>query len=173
MLRKLSITLAAFFAITIIMGLVMSSDYNVKRSVEINASPAQIHEIVGDLNQWSQWTPYLGTEVEVSEISTGVGASQKWLGNKGGQLDITRSSEDYGVDYNLSFTGEGTLTKSSITYLPTGNVTLVSWNMVGKMPIPVVGSYVALIMDEMSGPTLDLGLKNLKELVEGNNSKNN
>ena len=172
MLKKFAITMGAFFGITIIMGLVMSADYDVKRSVEINASPTQIHKIVGDLNQWSKWTPWQkndpNTKIEVSEISTGVGASQKWVGGKSGQLDVTRSSEDYGVDYNLSFTGEGTLTKSSITYEPAGNVTVVSWNMVGKMPVPVIGSYIALIMDEMSGPTLEIGLKNLKEVIESN-----
>jgi len=170
MLRNLSITLGAFFAIVIVAGAIMSSDYDVKRSIEINASAAQVHKVVGDLNQWSEWTPWQkndpSTKIEVSEMSTGVGAKQKWIGGKSGQLDITRSSEDYGVDYNLSFTGEGTLTKSSITYLPAGNVTVVTWNMAGKMPMPVIGAYVALIMDEMSGPTLELGLKNLKEVVE-------
>ena len=170
MLRSFSISLGVIFALIIGIGLALSSDYNVKRSVEINASTAQIHEIVGDLNQWSKWTPWQkndpNTKIEVSEISTGAGASQKWVGGKSGQLDITRSDIDYGVDYNLSFTGEGTLTKSSITYEPTGNITTVSWSMTGKMPVPIIGSYIALIMDEMSGPTLESGLKNLKEVIE-------
>ncbi len=171
MLRKFAITLGGFFAVIVVLGLALSSDYNVKRSIEVNASPAEIHEIVGDLNQWSKWTPWQknnpDTKIEVSEISTGVGASQKWIGGKSGQLDITRSDIDYGVDYNLSFTGEGTLTKSSITYTSSGNVTVVSWNMIGEMPVPVVGAYIALIMDEMSGPTLETGLQNLKSVIEG------
>ena len=170
MLKNISITLAAFFAITIIMGFVLPSDYDVKRSIEIDASPEQIHKIVGDLKQWSKWTPWQksdpNTKIEIGEISQGIGASQKWVGNKSGQLKITRSSEDYGVDYDLSFSGEGALTKSSITYLPAGTKTTVSWNMVGEMPIPVIGAYVALIMDSISGPTLEMGLKNLKGIVE-------
>jgi len=170
MLKSFAITLGAIFALIIIIGLVLPADYNVKRSIEINATPTQIHHIVGDLNQWAKWTPWqkddASTKIEVSEISTGVGASQKWVGGKSGQLDITRSDINYGVDYNLSFTGEDTLTKSSITYMPAGDVTVVSWSMAGKMPVPVIGAYIAIIMDEMSGPTLEAGLKNLKEVIE-------
>lgn len=171
MLRSFAITLGAIFGLIILVGLTLSSNYNVKRSIEINATPTQIHNIVGDLNQWSKWTPWQkndpSTQIQVSEVSTGAGASQKWIGGKSGQLDITRSELNYGVDYNLSFTGEGTLTKSSITYSPSGNVTTVSWNMIGEMPVPIIGSYIALIMDEMSGPTLEQGLTNLKEVIEG------
>ncbi|MDH3326275.1 MAG: SRPBCC family protein [Gammaproteobacteria bacterium] len=171
MLKSFSITLGAFFAIVIIMGFVLPSDYNVKRSIEINASPAQIHKIVGDLNQWSKWTPWQkndpNTKIEIGSISQGVGASQKWVGSKSGQLKITRSSEDYGVDYDLSFSDDGSLTKSSITYLPGGTTTSVSWNMIGSLSIPVVGAYVALIMDGISGSTLESGLNNLKAEIEG------
>jgi len=172
MLKKFAITLGAFFLITIIMGIVMPSSYDVRRSIEINATPQEIHQIVGDLNQWSNWTPWQkndpNTKIEVSENSTGVGAKQKWVGNKSGQLEIMRSDMNYGVDYNLSFSGDDTLTESSITYTPQGNSTTVSWNMIGEMPVPVIGSYVALIMDEMSGPTLEMGLKNLKDVIEQN-----
>ena len=170
MLKNISITLAAFFAITLIMGFVLPSDYNVSRSVDINANTGQVHKIVGDLKQWSKWTPWQQSDpeakIEIGDISEGVGATQKWVGKSNGQLKVTRASEDYGVDYDLSFTGEGALTKSSITYLPAGETTRVTWNMVGEMPTPVIGAYVALIMDSISGPTLETGLSNLKKVVE-------
>lgn len=175
MLKNISITLGAFFVITLVMGFILPSDYDVKRSVEINASPAQIHDVVSDLTKWDSWTPWQQADskakIEIGEISKGVGASQKWVGDKSGHLKITKASVDYGIDYDLSFTGEGALTKSSITYQPNGPTTQVTWNMKGEMPMPVIGAYVALIMDSMAGPTLEMGLKNLKETVEAN--KNN
>ncbi|MDX1812268.1 MAG: hypothetical protein R3240_09995, partial [Gammaproteobacteria bacterium] len=125
MLKKFSITIGAFFLIVLIMGLVLSKQYEVKRSIVINAPASSIHPFVEDLKEWPKWTPWQSNDpkvkIEIGEISKGQGATQKWTGKSGaGELKITKSSPDYGIDFMLDMPGDGLDTFSKITYQPQG-----------------------------------------------------
>lgn len=172
MLKKFSITIGAFFLIVLIMGIILPSEYEVKRSIVINAQVENIHPYVEDLNQWPKWTPWQdetsNVEITPGEITKGKGATQQWVGKSGaGELEITRSSPDYGVDYFLDMNAEGLNTNGSITYQPQGNSTQVSWTTTGKFTMPVIGPYIAMAMDGTAGPMLEDALKKLKGLAEG------
>jgi len=171
MLKKFSITIGAFFLLVLLMGVFISNEYEVKRSISINANPQQIHPFVEDLNEWPKWTPWQSAdpsvEIIIGEISKGEGASQKWKGKSGiGELKITKSSPDYGVDYMLDMRADGLNTFSNITYQSEGTATEVTWIMKGQFAMPVIGAYIAMAMDGTAGPMYEQGLKKLKELVE-------
>ena len=172
MLKKFSITIGAFFLIVLAMGIFMSNEYEVKRTITINASTQAIHKYVEDLNEWPKWTPWQSADpsvsIEIGEISKGVGATQKWSGKSGvGELKITKSSPDYGIDYMLDMQADGLNTYSSLTYQPQGNTTEIIWSMRGKFDLPVIGTYIAMAMDGTAGPMFEQGLDKLKELAEG------
>lgn len=171
MLKKFTITLGSLFLITLVMGFVLSNEYEVERSIEINAPVETVHQYVNDLSKWPLWTPWQkadpNAKIKMGDKISGEGASQTWEGKDGkGVLTITRSSSDYGIDYDMGFDGAATQTKNHIVYQIKDGKTRVNWIMKGKMPIPVIGAYVALVMDKIAGPMFDSGLHNLKTVVE-------
>jgi hypothetical protein len=155
-----------------IIGLFLPARYSVERSVEIKASPGEIHEYVGDLTKWDGWAPWKEEDpsivVTLGEKTSGVGASQSWVGESGtGALTITESSPDKGIEYDLLFEGGTYECKSSMKYdrLPGGD-TKVTWAMSGDMGKSLTSGYFALLMDTMVGSMFEKGLKNLKNVVE-------
>ncbi len=171
MLKKFSITIGAFFLFIVGMGLFMSNEYEVKRSISINATPQQIHRFVEDFNEWPKWTHWESADpsisIKVGEKTKGEGATQQWQGKSGiGELKITKSSPDYGIDYMLDMKADGLNTYSSITYQAQKAGTTVTWSMKGKFSLPIIGAYIGMAMDGTAGPTFEQGLIKLKELSE-------
>ncbi|MEW6146284.1 MAG: SRPBCC family protein [Thermodesulfobacteriota bacterium] len=155
-----------------VIGLFLPARYSVERSVEINASPGEIHEYVGDLKKWDDWSPWKEEDpsivVTLGEKTSGVGASQSWVGESGtGALTITESSPDKGIEYDLLFDGGTYECVGSMKYdrLPDGD-TKVTWVMSGDMGKSLASGYFALLMDTMVGGMFEKGLSNLKKAVE-------
>ena len=172
MLKKITYSLAGIFVLVIVLGLVMPSNYAVSRSITINSPVKEIHSFINDLEQWPKWAPWQDQEKEVDidlgDISAGVGATQKWIGHDGkGSLEITHSSPTSGIQYLLRFGNDKEDTKGEFAYQTNGNQTTVSWTMSGEMTMPIIGPYAVLIMDTMAGPMFEKGLEKLKNVVEG------
>ena len=55
--KWLAIIVIAFVALFVVIGLLLPSRFNVQRSVVIDAEPAKIHVLVGDLERWAEWEP--------------------------------------------------------------------------------------------------------------------
>ncbi|MEQ9620309.1 MAG: SRPBCC family protein [Deltaproteobacteria bacterium] len=155
-------------------GLLLPSSYQVERSIVIDAAPEEVHEYVGNLKKWDDWGPWKEEDpsmvVSLGEKTSGVGASQSWVGDSGtGALTITESSPSEGIRYDLLFDGGTYECTSSMTYdrLQDGR-TEVTWEMSGDMGRSVTGGYFAVLMDSMVGNMFDKGLSNLKREVEEN-----
>ena len=52
------IVVAVLVALVVLIGLMLSPAYRVERSVVVDATPAQVHALVGDLARWEEWTPW-------------------------------------------------------------------------------------------------------------------
>lgn len=161
-----------FILIVAVIGLFLPTSYSVKRSIVIDAPPEKVHEYVGDLSKWETWSPWEEEDptliVTLGEKTSGVGASESWVGDSGdGALTITESSPSCGIKYDLLFNGGEYESEGSITYetLPEEK-TEVTWAMSGDMGKSVTGGYFALLMDTMVGNVFDKGLSNLKKTVE-------
>ncbi|NTS78335.1 SRPBCC family protein [Catenovulum sp. SM1970] len=150
-------------------GLYLPDDYKVERQIKINAPADEIHIYVGNLDRWHKWTIWqdLEPDMQINVLkSEGVGAEQRWSSKSGtGSLTFTRTDDFYGVDYDLVF-DSSTTAKAGIHYSLADQATIVSWQMSGQVTTPVIGPYVAMMMDGMLGPTFEKSLINLKELVE-------
>jgi len=160
-----------FILLLAIIGLFLDNKINVSRQVEINASPERVHELVNNLNNWPQWSPWKtldpSIKTTIGDISSGVGASQSWVGESGGgKLIFTQSSADTGIVYDLNFEGDSATYVSGMTYQEKDGKTLVVWYMKGEMGPIIIGNYFAQLMDTLVGDSFQLGLDKLKEVAE-------
>ncbi len=171
MLKKILIAFLAVAGIVVAIGLFLPNQYSVSRSTVIDAKPEKIHKFVGDLKQWDAWEPWREGDpslvVTLGDKTSGVGASQSWMGQGGdGRLVFTESSPKTGVKYDLFFRQDKDKCKSAVIYTPGEANTQVLWKMDGTMEIPVLGGYMAMMMDSMVGPMFENGLAKLKKAAE-------
>ncbi len=154
-----------------VVGLIIPNDVNVTRSIEIDATPEQIHYYINDLEQWPSWSPWVTADpsmkTTIGDIKSGVGATQSWQGESGsGSLTITESSVESGVVYDMSFEGDPGVYQAGLVYQPTDKGTRVTWFMKGKMKPIIIGNYFSLLMDSLVGGSFEQGLQMLKQQVE-------
>lgn len=158
--------------VIVVVGLFLPTSYTVERDIVISAGPDRVHEYVGDLEMWDEWAPWKEQDTTIvvtrGEKTSGVGASQYWVGDNGdGALTITKDSPLKGIEYELVFDGGKYVCQSEMKYEELGEgQTKVTWAMQGDMKSPVIGGYFALLMDSMVGDMFEKGLKNLKTKVE-------
>ena len=171
-LRKVFSTIIVLIVVVVVVGLFLPTSYTVERSIIIDATPAEIHQYVGDLNKWENWEPWKEGDptliVTHGVKSSGVGASQSWVGKKGdGALTFTKDSPQEGIEYDVFFDDGKYTCKIAMTYDPLeDDKTRVTWTMTGDMDMPVIGGYFVLMMDSEVGSMFDKGLLNLKNTVE-------
>jgi len=171
MLKNIALFFTATFLVVLIFGFVLPNNYEITRTVTINAPVEKVHSHLNDLEKWPAWAPWhkQGSEVviELGKISQGVGASQTWIGEGKGSLEITQSSPTSGIEYLLRFGEDTQDTKGTFAYQAKASQTDVTWTMAGEMTMPVIGPYAVLIMDMIAGPMLEKGMQSLKGVVEG------
>ena len=168
-MKKVLIGLAVVVLVVVLVGVLLSGDYTAERAIVIQAKPAKIHKLVGDLKRWDDWTPWKeddpSVEVTLGEKTDGAGASQTWTSTDGnGSLTITASDEDKGIEYDFTFADWKS--KGSIRYEQLDDATKVTWTMQGNVDVPVAGGYLALMMPTMIGASFDKGLTKLKQKAE-------
>jgi hypothetical protein len=168
-MKKFLLVLLVLLLIAAAVGYFLPSGYTVEKSVVINAKPSKIHELVGDLKRWDEWTPWKEmdptVQVTFGKETKGVGASQTWTSDEGvGFLTFTASDEDRGIAYDMKL--DEWKSKGEIRYDRMGDGTNVTWGMTGDVDMPVVGGYFALLMPRMIGPAFEKGLGKLKTVAE-------
>jgi len=171
-MKKLGIVLVSLIVIFIVVGLFLPTQFTVTRTQMIQAKPEAIHTHVNDLTKWDAWTPWKdgdpGLVITQGKKTSGVGASQSWVGKDGnGSLTFTKSSKKEGIEYDLSISDGKFKSSVFIHYRDMGGNTQVNWTMTGDMEVPVVGGYLAMTMDSMVGDMFQNGLTKLKNVVEG------
>ncbi len=171
MLKKILKALLILIALLALIGLFLPRDFEVSRAIVIAAPPEAIHREVGDLARWKDWTPWnLGgdqVEVTISQPSTGPGASLRWKDQGGtGELVITQSSPQDGLDYELHLGESDNRAKAGIHYQPADGGTRVTWSMHGRIDMPVLGGYLAMLASKSIGAAFETGLRRLKQRVE-------
>ncbi len=170
-MKQLALAIGAILAVIIVVGLLLPTTYAVKRSIVIEADSEDIHEFVGDLTKWDLWAPWKEEDptlvVTYGEKTSGHGASQSWIGKDGtGSLRFTAASGRRGIEYDLVFDDGAYRCRSAIRYLPSDYTSEVRWMLRGEVDTPVLGGYLALLMDSMVGPMFERGLARLKQVVE-------
>ncbi|HTF90863.1 MAG TPA: SRPBCC family protein [Planctomycetota bacterium] len=173
MVKKVLLALLALIVVLVLLGTFLSQHYEHSRSVVIQAPPEKIFPLIGDLKAWPAWEPFSKEEPEakitLGEKTTGVGASQSWIGKTSGHFTFTECDPKTGIAYDLIFVnGERESPAKSWIHMnprPDGSTEVV-WGINGEMNMPVIGGYFAKFSDRMMGPIFERGLEQLKVVAE-------
>lgn len=171
-LKNLLVFLIALLVVAAVVGFFLPTNYELERSIRVDASPDEIYALVGDLKRWEDWTPWKKSDptlvVTLGEKTRGVGASQSWKGDSGeGALTFTKADPASGVAYDMSMNEGKYKSTGAVSWSKEGSGTKVTWSMQGDVPMPVLGGYFALMMDSMVGGMFEEGLETLKARAEG------
>lgn len=152
----------------------LPNEFQVSRTIRIDAPPEKIFPLINNLKQFNEWNPFAKRdatmEIAYSGPESGPGAAYSWdsNGNGGkGSSSITDVSEPTRVNMRLDMEKpmEG---HPHITFAlqPNGAATDVSWTMAG--PYPYINRVFGTIfnMDKMIGGTFATGLADLKARAE-------
>jgi len=165
--------LVLIVTVFLIGGYLLPQQVTVARSVEINATAGDVFPHVNSLKAAQKWSPWMERDPDVkttySGPDSGVGSKLAWssehpqVGN--GNQEIILSEPDQRVETALDF-GEMGLAKAGFLLEENAGVTTVTWTLDTDMGSNPVGRWMGLMMDRWVGADYELGLSNLKSLIE-------
>ena len=173
MIKKILLGLAAVLAVILIVAAFQPSEFRVKRSAALAASPIALFAQVNDHHKFNTWNPWMKLDptarTTYSGPEAGVGAACSWEGNSNvgaGTATIIESKPGELVRLRMDWRKpmEGTSTVD-FTFEPRGDKTLVTWEMYGQNNY--LGKLMSLFIncDEMCGSQFEKGLENLAEVT--------
>jgi uncharacterized protein YndB with AHSA1/START domain len=176
MLKKL---LKTTFAVIALIGIVLtlgsfmlSSEFQVQRSLTVAAPPERIYELVAEPRRWKEWSVWNrrdpAMQISYEGPVSGVGAVWAWKSTSegDGRMSFTAAEPGKRLGYDLYFPDFGTTSTGEITMAPEAGGTRVTWSMNGNMGSNPMFRWIALFADRMVGADFEGGLANLKQLAE-------
>jgi len=179
MLKKLVVgVIVVVFASICVLAIYISSRPNsfiVQRSIIINAGPESIYPVIADFHRWTSWSPYERLDAKMeksySGSQSGLGAKYLWDGNEkagAGTMEIIEATRPSKVviklDFSKPFEGHNV---AQFSLEPKDKTTSVSWSMSGESSVMMKFAGLFMNMDELIGKDFEIGLRTLKEEVEG------
>jgi hypothetical protein len=166
--------LAIAIAIVLILAATKPNTLRVQRATSIRAPADRIFPMINDFQQWRTWSPYENKDPAMKRTYEGTergkGAVYAWDGNKNvgsGRMEILEASVPSKItiklDFFKPFEGHNT---AEFTMLPQGDVTNLTWTMVGPAVFMSKLMRVFINLDHMIGRDFEVGLANLKKLAE-------
>ncbi len=174
MLKTLLIIVALLIVGLLGFAATKPNSFEVRRSVRINATADTIFSYLNDFRQWDRWSPWANKDPDMDKAAsgseTGVGSIYEWNGNKDvgqGRMEITESNPATDLSIRLEFLKPFKATNVADFKLDAGEQDCeVSWILSGPNPFMAKLMSVFVSMDKMVGKDFELGLANLKTLVE-------
>lgn len=176
MLAKIGLAVLAVVLLAAGFIAMQPAAYQVTRSTEIAAPPAEVHALINDFHKWDEWSPWAKLDPNMkttySGASAGVGAVYHWESKNDdvgeGRMTITESVPAELVAINLEFIKpfeDTSLTKFAITPAPGGSN--VSWTMSGNQNFVSKAVMLAMGgMDKAVGGDFEKGLRQMKAAAE-------
>ncbi len=174
-MKKVLYIIIGLIAIVCILGLVAPNDFAVERKVVINKPKDQVFEFVKYLKNQDLYSSWARKDPAMKKMFRGTdgeaGAVSGWEGNKKvgmGEQEIKQITPGERIDFELRFKKplEATNKAYMITETAGPNQTLVKWGFSGRMPFPMNAMMLFVNMDKQAGEDFEIGLANLKELME-------
>ncbi|MEZ2147368.1 SRPBCC family protein [Bradyrhizobium sp. DN5] len=170
----IAIVLAAGIAAVLVFALTKPDTFRVERSLAVKAPADAIYPVVADFRRWTAWSPYEGRDPAMKRTfggtAEGKGATYAWDGNNNvgaGHMEILEANAPsrlrIKLDFERPFEGHNS---AEFTFVPQGDVTLVTWAMSGPAPFLSKVMQVFINMDSMIGKDFEAGLASLKKLTE-------
>ncbi|MFT4679934.1 MAG: effector-binding domain-containing protein [Flavobacteriales bacterium] len=165
---------AILVAVFVIVGLTADGSYEVERSVVIDGCYGDVYDQTTNWEKWNVWSPWNEKASDIvytysGELGT-VGSSYTWESASddvgAGMMTCTGLSETK-MEYHLNFTRP--FESESDGYVTLDKVdegVKVSWGFFGEFKFPMTFMPLIMPMDEAVGPDFQIGLENLKGIVE-------
>ncbi|MCC7147712.1 MAG: SRPBCC family protein [Saprospiraceae bacterium] len=175
-LKKIFTVIAIIIAIPLVVALFVKKDYVVEREIIINKPKAEVFEYIKFLrnqdnySKWNMMDPdmkktYKGTDGTIGFIS----AWESKMENVGaGEQEIVNMIDGERIDMKLRFKVpfESQNDAYMITEDMSNNQTKVKWGFKGAFPYPFNLMGLFMDMEKAVGGDLEVGLQNLKNLLE-------
>ncbi len=154
-------------------GLMLPDRVHVERSIEIQATPEALFLVLNSFQEFNRWSPWFArdpdAEYRYEGPESGVGARMSWASKAPdvgtGSQEIIRSIPYRRIDTLLDFGPDGTAI-ARFDIESGGETSRVTWSLDTEFGDQVVSRYIGLIFDQLIGPDYELGLRNLKQLME-------
>ncbi len=141
----------------------LDGNYQVRRSLEIDAPVDTVFAAVVDFKSWPSWSPWLmhepDTRIEYSDGYDSEGGYYSWDGKVVGAGRLTHVSiqPKRRINQQIEFLRPfKSINEVNWEFEEHGNTTLVTWEMVGRMPF--LFRFMTKRMEPMIGRDYDLGL---------------
>ncbi len=165
-LRWVTRILAVVILALVLIGMMLSSQYHIERSVYINASEKNLSSYIGDLESWGEWVYLQDGTVFKQPSSTKEGASDRRLlientDSEDGLLEVSLMEADK-VEFSV-VPKVGVLPISNrISWSREGQGVRVVWVVEGELNAGLMSSYIALFANDIAGSNLETSLVRLK-----------
>ena len=168
------IVLALVIAAVLILAATKPDRFRIERTATLKAPADKIFPLIADFHQWLNWSPWEGRDPQLKRAYSGAergkGAVYAWDGNKNvgsGRMEILEAIASSKVVIKLDFlTPFEAHNTAEFTMLPQGGATNVIWVMHGPAPFLSKVMQVFMNMDRMIGKDFEIGLANLKTIIE-------
>lgn len=178
MIWRIFRTILLLLAIAIGLGYVLPDDVRVEREIVIDAPADAVFALVGDLNEWGSWSPWVEKDPGATFVVTGAGVGQTttWVSENPevgrGSQTVTALEPPSRVKFALAFDGMGEA-EAAMLLSEAGGQTTLTWmfetNMRDGVPLlqRPLATYFGFFMDGLVGADFERGLVNVKRLAEG------
>lgn len=171
-IKRIGLFLLGLVALVLIVALFIPTQYDVNRSVTIEAPPAAVWPHVQSLEAMDKWSPWNELDPNQTKTFTGnpgeIGSQMSWQGNDDvgrGEQIITASIPQLRVDTDLKFYEPWeSESQAYILLKEDGFRTEVTWGFTGTSGYPQ--NIMNPLMGSMLGKDFDKGLALLKNRVE-------
>ena len=171
-LKKLLVVVGAVILSFVVTSFFIPNDYSVERKVNINAQPSEIYPYVVDLREWQKWGVWFkrdpNMKLDYSGPDRAIGMRSEWKSETegNGEMEITQLEHNKRVLYRLYFPEFDMGSSGVVEIESTDNGSTVIWRDEGSVDNNPINKLFVLMMDSMIGPDFEMGLENLKVLVE-------
>ena len=169
--------LGAVVAIVVILCVVVAmqpANFNIMRSVDINAPSDKIFPLVNDFHNWDSWSPWAkidpNMKITYSGPDSGVGAGYAWTGNDEvgeGNMTIRSNHPPKQIVIDLEFIRPfAAKNVNGFDFKAEGEKTKVTWSMAGKNNFMAKAFCMVMDVDKMVGGDFEKGLAQMKTVAE-------
>ena len=175
-LKTILLVLGIIIALPLILALFLKNDYAIEREINIVKPKDSVFNYIKHLknqNYYSKWNmtdpamkqSYKGTDATVGFISAWESKHDQ-VGV--GEQEITKIEEGKRIEMKLRFKVpfEAEDNAYMTTEMIDSNTTKVKWGFTGSFPYPMNIMQIFMDMDKTIGNDLEIGLKNLKGILE-------
>lgn len=174
-LKYILLPLVILIAIAVLLCFLGPKNLNTNESIEIEAPPATIYNLVNSLQRSENWSTWFLNDTSLTttynDIYRGVGASSSWVSrtneNYAGKQRIIDVEKNKRVKSELEFKGWNGSSISEFTIDPDGSSTHVTWTFEGE-DLPFVWRGMSLVMGMKGDMSKNYkeSLQNIKKIAE-------